>query len=44
MTNTPKVHRSIASLTLPTKVRAFITHADGIAKAMTNATSRPIAS
>jgi hypothetical protein len=41
MTGTPKIHRAIASLKLPTKVPALITHADGIVKAMTNNPSFP---
>ena len=41
MTTTPKLHRSIASLKLPTRVPALITYADGIVKAMTYNPSFP---
>jgi hypothetical protein len=41
MSPTPKVHRTIATLKLPTKVPALITYADGIVKALSNNPSFP---
>jgi hypothetical protein len=42
MSTTPKtIHRSLASLKLPTKVPALITYAQGIVKAMTGNVSFP---